>query len=58
MGEGRRKGDGRPAERNREAEEAEEVEVAPGATVGILRRFRVALTGPTQGLPKRRQLCR
>ena len=38
--------------RKREAEEADMVEVAPGVTVVSLRRFRAALIGPTQGLPK------
>ena len=42
----------------REAEEADKAEVAPGVTVASLRRFRTALIGPTQGLPKRRRLCR
>ena len=42
----------------REAEEADKVEVVPGVTVASLRRFRTALIGPTQGLPKRRRLCR
>ena len=42
----------------REAEEADKVEVAPGVIVASLRRFRTALIGPTQGLPKRRRLCR
>ena len=42
----------------REAEEADKVEVAPGVTVASLRRFRAALIGPTQGPPKRRRLCR
>ena len=41
-------------QRKREAEEADKVEVAPGVTVVSLRRFRAALIGPTQGLPKRR----
>ena len=41
-------------QRKREAEEADKVEVAPGVTVASLRRFRAALIGPTQGLPKRR----
>ena len=45
-------------QRTREAEEADRVEVAPGVTVASLRRFRAALIGPTQGIPKRRQLCR
>ena len=41
-----------------EAEEADKVEIAPGVTVASLRRFRVALIEPTQGvLPKRRRLC-
>ena len=44
-------------QRKREAEEAGKVEVAPGVTVVSLRRFRAALIGPTQGLPKRRRLC-
>ena len=42
----------------REAEEADKVEVAPGVTVASLRRFQAALIGPTQGLTKRRRLCR
>ena len=42
----------------REAEEADKVEVAPGVTVAGLRCFRAALIGPTQGLRKRRRLCR
>ena len=45
-------------QRKREAEEADKVEVAPGLTVGNLRRFRVASIGPTQGFPKRRRLRR
>ena len=45
-------------QRKREAEETDEVEVAPGVTVASLRRFRAALIGPTQGLRKRRRLCR
>ena len=45
-------------QRKREAEEADKVEVAPGLTVASLRRFRAALIGLTQGLPKRRRLCR
>ena len=45
-------------QKKREAEEADKVEVAPGGTVASLRRFRAALTGPTQGLTKRRRLCR
>ena len=44
--------------KKREAEEADKVEVAPGVTVVSLKRFRTALIGPTQGLPKRRRLCR
>ena len=34
----------------RDAEEADKVDVAPGMTTGGLRRFRVALIGPTSGL--------
>ena len=45
-------------QKKREAEEADKVEVAPGVTVASLRRFRTALIGPTQGLPKRRRLGR
>ena len=45
-------------QKKRDAEEADKVEVAPGVTVANLRRFRTALIGPTQGLPKRRRLCR
>ena len=45
-------------QKKREVEEADKVEVAPGVTVASLRRFRAALIGPTQGLPKRRRLCR
>ena len=40
-------------QRKREAEEAHKVEVAPEVTVGSLRRFRAALIGSTQRLPKR-----
>ena len=43
-------------QKKREAEEADKVEVAPGVTVASLRRFRTALIGPTQRLPKRRRL--
>ena len=45
-------------QKKREAEEADKVEVAPRVTVASLRRFRTALIGPTQGLSKRRRLCR
>ena len=45
-------------QKKREAEVADKVEVAPGVTVASLRRFRTALIGPTQELPKRRRLCR
>ena len=45
-------------QRKREAEKVDKAEVAPGVTVASLRRFRAALIGPTQGLPKRRRLCR
>ena len=44
--------------RKREAEEADKVKVAPGVTVASLRRFRATLNGPTQGLSRRRRLCR
>ena len=44
-------------QRKREAEGMDKVEVAPGVTVSSLRRFRAALTGSIQGLPKRRRLC-
>ena len=44
-------------QKKRDAEEADKVEVTPGVTVASLRRFRTALIGPTQGLPKRRRLC-
>ena len=44
-------------QRKREAEEADKVEVVPGVTVASLRRFRAALIGPAQGLPKGRRLC-
>ena len=46
-----------PRQRKREVEEADKVEAAPGVTVASLGRFRAALAGPTQGLPKRRRLC-
>ena len=45
-------------QKKREAGEADKVEVAPGVTVVSLRRFRTALIGATQGLSKRRRLCR
>ena len=44
--------------REKRKREADKVEVAPGVTVASFRRFRTALIGPTQGLPKRRRLCR
>ena len=37
-------------QRKRKADEADKVEVAPGVTVKTLRRFRVALIRPTEGL--------
>ena len=43
-------------QKKREAGEADKVEVAPGVTVASLRRFRTALIGPTQRLPKRGRL--
>ena len=45
-------------QKKREAKEAGKVEDAPGVTVASLIRLRAALIGPTQGLPKRRRLCR
>ena len=45
-------------QRKGEVEEADKFEVAAGVTVASLRRFRAALIGPTQELPKRRRLCR
>ena len=45
-------------QRKREGEEADKVEAAPGVTVASLNRFKAALIGPTQGIPKRRRLCR
>ena len=44
-------------QREREAGEADKLEVVPGVTVASLRRFRAALIGSTQVLPKRRRLC-
>ena len=45
-------------QKKREAQEANKVEVALGVTSASLRHFRAALIGPTQGLLKRRRLCR
>ena len=45
-------------QREREAEKADKVEVAPRVAVGTLRCFRAAVIGPIQGLPKRRRLHR
>ena len=45
-------------QKKKEAEGADKVEVAPGVTLASLKRFRTALIGPTQGLHKRRRLCR
>ena len=45
-------------QREREVEQAGKVEVVPVVTVGSLARFRAALIGSTQGLPKRRRLRR
>ena len=39
-------------QRKREAVEADKFEVSRGVTVASLGRFRAALIGPTQGLPK------
>ena len=44
--------------KQREADEADKVEAASGVTVASLRSFRAVLIGPTQGLTKRRRLCR
>ena len=44
-------------QKKREAEEADKVEDTRGVTLASLRRFRVALIGPNQGLTKRRRLC-
>ena len=43
-------------QRKSEAEEADKVVVAPGVTVGQLRRFRAALLGPSLVPLKRRRL--
>ena len=48
----------REAKRKGEVEEADKIELAPSVTVGSLRRFRTALIGSAQGLPKRHQLHR
>ena len=48
----------KPAEEEREAEEADKIEVAPGVTVASLRRSRVALIDLTHGVPERRRVCR
>ena len=58
MGEGREKYVRKLAEEEEigggREEEAGKVEVAPGVTVlSLMRRFRAALIGTTQGLPKR-----
>ena len=45
-------------ERKREAKEADKVEISPGVTLASLRRFKAALIGPTQDLPKRCRLSR
>ena len=44
------------SETRQRKKEADKVEVAPEVTVESLRRFRVALIGPTRRLPKRRRL--
>ena len=46
------------SENRQRKKEAETLEVAPGVTVASLRRFRAALVGLTQGLPKRHLLRR
>ena len=45
-------------QRKREAEEASKVEFVHGVLIASLRRFRAAVIGPTQGLPKQRRLRR
>ena len=45
-------------QRKMELEEVGKIEVAAGVTVASLRRFKAPLIGPTQGLLKRRRLCR
>ena len=45
-------------EEERDAEEEDKVEIAPGLTVWSLRRFRDVLIVSAQGLSKRRRLCR
>ena len=42
-------------QQKRKVEEADNVEVICGVTVGSLGRFKAALIGPAQELPKRRQ---
>ena len=48
----------REAKRKGDVEEADKIELASSVTVGSLRRFRTALIGSAQGLPKRHQLHR
>ena len=38
-------------QRKKEAKEVDKIEVTPGKTVASMRRFKAALTGPTQGPP-------
>ena len=58
VGEERGKCVQKSTEKDREAEEADKVEIAPRVTIESLRSSRPALIGPTQGLPKRRRLRR
>ena len=46
------RGTSKNRQRKREVEEVDKGKVAPGVTVGSLRRFRAAMIGPTQGLPR------
>ena len=48
----------RQGKRGKEGVDKVEVEVAPGVAVRSSKRFKAALIGPTQGLTKRRRLCR
>ena len=52
------RGKEKTSENRQRKRKADKDEVAPGVTVRSLRGFRTALIGPTQGLPKRRQLRR
>ena len=58
VGKGRGKFVRNPAERKREADEADKVKVATWCDRSKLETFRAMLIGPNQRLPKRRLLCR